>query len=315
MDRQDDPQPGDRGFALLVVILAAGVLALIVAGFSLSVRTEMRAASVAVENAKAEALADAGVQLAILSLIAARTQRSAAWQVPGDGRPTFCTIRGGLLRISIEDEAGKIDLNAAGERLLRSVLMGAGFGDSDAAARADAIIDYRDPDDQRRTHGAESADYRDGGRPAGPKNAPFARVEELVQVPGFEAAAVIRLRPFVSVHSGRPGLDYSVASRALTAILTEGYARLAASGGTAQQQLGQGGNRLPVEFSISTPRRVYAIRAEARTTGGSVFVREAVIELSRTRAGIGHVVREWRRGTGISADFSAPAAAIAPAPC
>lgn len=315
MGRQVDPQPNDRGFALLVVIWTAGVLALIVAGFSLSVRTEMRSAAVAVENARAEALADAGVQLATLSLITARAQRSAAWRFPPDGRPTFCTMAGGLLRISIEDEAGKIDLNAAGERLLRSLLMGVGYSEADAAGRADAIIDFRDPDDQPRVHGAESAAYRDAGLPAGPKNAPFVRVEELVQVLGLGTGALARLRPFVSVHSGQRGLDFSVTSPALTAIVTEGHARLSAGAGAAQRQPGSSGSRLPAELAIVSPRQTFAVRAEARTPGGSVFVRESVIELSRTRAGIDYGIREWRRGPGVSADLTAQGAGAELAPC
>ena len=308
-DDRNDPEFAEQGFALLVVIWTTGLLAMLVAGFSLAVRTEVRSASIAVENAEAEAMADAGVHLAVASLISARVNPPADRRIPADGSPSFCALGDrGILRISIEDEAGKIDLNVANDRLLRALFLGLGLSDAEAAARADAIIDFRDLDSQRRPSGAELMDYEAAGR-LGPKNAPFARAEELVQVAGMDPDSVLRLLPYVSVHSGQPGVGATVASKALIALVARGHAKLTAPVG--QQPISQPLAEMPAEFAVASPQRAYSIRAEARTVRGSIFVREAVVELSRTRAGISYGIKRWQRGQGISTDFNNARAANA----
>lgn len=279
------------------------MLALLVAGFSVSVRTEIRSASAAVESARAEAMADAAIHLAIQGLIADRATGAAKWRIAPDGTPRFCVLDKAMLRISIEDEGGKIDLNAANDRLLRATLMGLGLSEADAAAQTDAIIDFRDPDDQRRSFGAERDEYIAAGLLNGPKNAPFARVEELAQVLGVQQATLGRLLPFLSAHSGQPGLDATMAAPALKALVAQGYGKLSGRGGIEQPQISGAEDRLPVEFAMTSPQRVFAIRAEARTLRESLFVREAVVELSRSRAGLIYSIREWRRGRGVSPDF------------
>src|SRR5262250_1218690 len=61
-----------RGFVLLVVLSVLGLLAVVAASFAQVARNHMRLAAVASEGAKAEALADAGVHIVILDLVAAR---------------------------------------------------------------------------------------------------------------------------------------------------------------------------------------------------------------------------------------------------
>ena len=75
----------ERGFILIVVISALGVLALVAASFAQITSSHVRTAASAVQSAGAEALADAGVQLAILT--------------PGTG--TLGRMRDGALRSTV----------------------------------------------------------------------------------------------------------------------------------------------------------------------------------------------------------------------
>ncbi len=50
---------------------------------------------------------------------------------------------------------------------------------------SDSIVDFRDPDNFVRPHGAEVAEYRTASLSWGPKNAPFDGTEELQQVLGM----------------------------------------------------------------------------------------------------------------------------------
>ena len=204
----------DRGFILIVVISALGVLALVAASFAQITSSHVRTAASAVQSAGAEALADAGVQLAILDLVAGQPADASRRRFALDGTAQACEADGGgVLVISVQDEAGKVDVNAADERLLRALFTALEIPAS--AAAADAVLDFRDADGDRRPQGAERADYQSAGRPQGPKNAPLNVVDELEQVLGLSAADVASLRPHVTVYSGQSGIAPSLASASL----------------------------------------------------------------------------------------------------
>lgn len=297
------PARNDRGFALLVVILVTGLLAFIATAFSLAVRTEVRTVSIAIENAKAEAIADGAVHLAISALLIARKQGSSEWRFPPDGSSTLCTLLDGLVLIRIEDEFGKVDINGANDLLLRSVFVGMGVSEADAASYADAIIDFRDSDHHRRPNGAEAPEYRAAGLTAGPKNGAFLRVSELAQVIGLNSIVVERLSPYLTVHTGQRGLDPIFAPDALKAAIAQGYAQLGLATTTGLYSTNAGAPLLPSEFATRSPQRIFAIRAEARTHKNSVFVREAIVEITPARTGIAYSIKEWRRGRGVSPDL------------
>ncbi|MET0653448.1 MAG: hypothetical protein ABWY63_13120, partial [Hyphomicrobiaceae bacterium] len=110
------PEARERGFILIVVISALGVLALVAASFAQITSSHVRAAASAVQSAGAEALADAGVQLAILDLVAGQPADAARRRFAQDGSAHACEADGGgVLVISVQDEAGKVDVNTADE--------------------------------------------------------------------------------------------------------------------------------------------------------------------------------------------------------
>ena len=289
----------DRGFVLLVVLSVVGLLALVVATFANIARTQVKAAAASVESARAEALADAGVNLAILDVMAARENSAPQRRFALNAVPLTCSLEGdaAALTIAIQDEAGKVDLNIGSEALLRALILGAGVTGGEAAV--DAILDFRDTDDDRRPSGAERAEYRAAGRAQGPKNAAFFVVEELAGVLGMTQADVDRLRPFVTIYSGQTAIDPSTASSALLEVLSRGVGE---AGGLSFKGSAGGGARwafagapLPPELIAASIRRAFSVRSEARMPSGTVFVREAVVELGPTRSAA-YVVRRWNRG-------------------
>ncbi|MDX1483405.1 MAG: type II secretion system protein GspK, partial [Alphaproteobacteria bacterium] len=111
-----------RGIALVAVLWALVLLAVIAATVSRESRTQSRLARNFVDGAQAEALADGGVHRAIDGL--SRPVAAGGWRVDG-------TVYGwrrpdGEVRIRIEDEGGKVDLNRAGAALLRDLFLAAG---------------------------------------------------------------------------------------------------------------------------------------------------------------------------------------------
>jgi len=303
-----------RGFVLLLVLGALGLLAVVAATFAHVARNHMRLAAVAKESARAEALADAGVNIAILDLVAARASQSPDRRFAVDATPIACSIGGdgATLTIAVQDEAGKVDLNIAGEPLLRALVLGLGLSAGEAAV--DAILDFRDQDDDRRVAGAERADYLAAGRLSGPRNGPFLAVEELGSVLGITQADADRLRPFVTIHSGLTAIDTAVAPQGLVETLDRG---LSGGPGLFERQAGSStamgpGAALPPQFLAASTRRAFSVRSEARMSGGATFVREAVVEFVAPSPAA-FQVRRWYRGAAAAPD--APAAAQVLPPC
>ena len=300
-----EPSAGrkQRGFALLVVLSALGLLAIVAASFAHVARTHIKVAAVAGAGARAEALADAGVQIVIMDLVAARESGSLSRRFALDATPLACSAgNGAFLTLAVQDEAGKVDLNIASPMLIRALVLGLAAGAGEAAV--DAILDYRDQDDSRRIFGAERAEYLAAGRTHRPRNGPFVAVEELASVLGLTQADADRLRPAVTIHSGLPAIDANVAPTALVEALARGLDQggglglLEGEAGPAPSDLPARQHRtgLPPQFLSASTRKAFAVRAEARTAGGATFVREAVVEFVATAAAA-FQIRRWYRGS------------------
>ncbi len=288
------PSADDRGFALVTVLWIAGLLAVMTAGLSVSVRTHVRVVANVTESAKAEALADAGAALAVIDLVAARGTGEHRRRFPIDGQAVACSIPGeGVLTIAVSDEAAKIDVNSAGIPLLRALLAGLGVPVEKSAQLADAVFDFRDADDDRKPNGAESAEYRDAGLGWLPKNGPLQSIEELGQVYGFTPPLLARIRPYLSVYSGLEGVDASIAKADLITLLRSGIERSGGSlGGLAEFNESIA---LPSIFVVASPQRFFGVRVEARSSAGAVFVREAVLDAGSRQLPDYNFLR-WTRG-------------------
>ncbi len=203
------PRFSQRGLALVTVLWVLVLLSLMAASFARTTRTEVNLARNLIDNAQAEALAEAGVYLAILALL----DPDPARRPRADGTPWKVTFAGAEIAVSVQDEGGKIDLNQAPDELLRGLLLAAEWNDADgeavglddreADALVDAIRDFADADDLTRLNGAEDRAYADAGIPWGAKDAPFAAVEELQQVMGMTGALYRQVAPFLTVYSKR----------------------------------------------------------------------------------------------------------------
>jgi len=283
----------DQGFSLVLVLLVIAALALAATLFLQAVRGYGRTASAASAAAALEAFADAGIQLAIFDLTASARDGRRTRRLPIDGTSYHCApAPGALLRLQVQDDAGRVDLNVGSDRLIQALVRGLRL--EKAEAIADAILDYRDSDDNRRPAGAEIDEYAAAGRKAGPRNAPFLSVEELGQVLGLTSEVVALLRPHLTLNSGLEGIDPAAARPELVEIIARGE-----SGGKVVEIQGlRDRPDIPQELRATSMRRSFKIIADVRA-GASRYVREAMIELtsSRTRP---FLVRGWSRGNGIA---------------
>ena len=200
--------------ALLIVAVAASAASLMLAQQSAMLDQTMLVAS----RAQADMYAQAGFDWARGVLLAdgkgSTTDNLAeGWAQPIVGLP----IERALVAGDIADEQGRFNLNnvingtARSEsdiKLLRNLLALVDLSPD----LADAVVDWVDGDDDlTSTSGAESSYYLGLPRPYRAANAPFAQVDELYRVRGFDAAAVARLRPYVTALPERTAINVNTA--------------------------------------------------------------------------------------------------------
>jgi general secretion pathway protein K len=90
----------------------------------------------------------------------------------------------GEYEVQVQDESGKVSINAAGIEHIRNLIAAIGIPSPDAETIFDSIIDWRDPDNIPGPNGAENDYYAALQPPYLAKNAAFTAVEELLQVRG-----------------------------------------------------------------------------------------------------------------------------------
>lgn len=214
-----------RGIALVGVLWLLVLLTAVTVALTATVRGEIRAVGNTLSMTQAAYAAEGGIELGVLNLLTPQAQR---W--PTDGSLFETDFGDTRLRIAILDEAGKIDLNAAGYPLLNKLLLESGVDPDRAAHVADAILDWRDNDDLRRLNGAEDGDYRIAGLAYGTTDSDFLSVDELRLVLGMDASTFDKIRPALTVYSGLPGVNPQFASPQVTAVV-EGLAEAQTSAG------------------------------------------------------------------------------------
>jgi hypothetical protein len=90
------------------------------------------------------------------------------------------------LWVRVDNESQRVNLNTSADGEIKqkvSLMMGDDF-QREADAVSDCILDWRDPDDLTRMHGAEEKDYKAKGLTYRPANGPFSVMSELLLVMG-----------------------------------------------------------------------------------------------------------------------------------
>jgi len=262
-----------RGVALLTVLWLVGLLTLLVGGYSLLVRTEVQLARQQVQQQQARLLAEAGVALTLRQLL---QPGSEALQWGRDGAPHPLRLEPGELQLEVRDASGYIDLNRAQRPLLAALLRHLEVPFEARQRLLDRILDWRDADDLVRLQGAERRDYLAEGRQYGPKNDGFERVDELLWVPGMDAALLARARPYLTLYSGRDGVNPRAASPAMLKLLTANDEALVADILAARRQGGRLG-RLAQPTAGDSGRLQLQVRAQV--DGGARAELRVVAEL------------------------------------
>ncbi len=274
-----------RGVALIVVLWVVALLSLLATSFGLGVRREASLAAQRIENTRLLAACEAAVHYAAYHL--RLTDPTVRWRA--DGRIRSWRWDDVEVRLAVSGEAGKVDINRADAPLLQAVLKLAGADPAQLPALADAILDWRDRDRDRRPNGAEAPEYRAAGLSYLPADQFFGAVEEVGMVLGMTPELTRRLLPWITVH-GRRGIDPASAPAALLRALpgidpqaVEAYLQGRESGDVPPFPPVPG---IPFEKGSG---QVYAVQVQARRQGRMASL-QATIQI---RGGALHYL-EWR---------------------
>jgi general secretion pathway protein K len=224
----------EKGIALPLVLWFVTILSAIVFSFAVMARTETRAAFNFKEGVEKKLLAEGGIErgimeVAYISFFA--TQSATPGQKPAleefkvwktDGTPYRAQVGKGYSTMSIIDESGKIPINALTDGsgiILRNLLIRLGSNEEEAETIIDSILDWRDPDELHRLHGAESDYYTSLPNSYRAKNGNVDTLEELLLVRGvtrevlFGSATRKALMQYISVHSKKMSINVMAAPR------------------------------------------------------------------------------------------------------
>ena len=202
-----------KGIAQLVVLWALLLLGTLAMSFAFSMRTEAQASRNGLETSRAYFLARTGVGKTIVLLSTGATDNVLAAPVTGEED-------GATYEVRVVPENGKVDINRISEEGLKEILRNSGLSEDEVENMGDAILDWRDEDDERRPAGAEEQDYASLPEPVKPRNGRLASVGELRYVRGVPPEFFSRVLANVfTVDSGRPGVNINAAPLEILRVL------------------------------------------------------------------------------------------------
>lgn len=215
-----------RGFVIVAVLWLMVALGAVGLDQSLRNRTERLAAANAIDEARARSVALAGAEYARSRLTAALLERADElrsqgrrsrtrsmgrlfgrsdpfedpWRVPEELVVSEGALGDARFTLRVRDRGALLNVNEVDYESLRSFFaLGLRVDAADADAIANAIVDWRDPDDLPWPGGGEREEYLEEGRPVLPANRGFADVEELQFVRGMTPEILAQASPYLTV--------------------------------------------------------------------------------------------------------------------
>jgi general secretion pathway protein K len=166
---------GERGFALLSVMLVLALLAVVVTEFAVSTRLESSMIRSYKDGVLAVHLAEAGVQQALREVLGPGTIVA----LDDDGSLSFyrapdasavpikmsrlprqrVALGAGEFSYRISDEESRVNVNTAAPDRIERLLAAVGLDKQTRDTVNDSLQDWKDADDLHRANGAESEDY------------------------------------------------------------------------------------------------------------------------------------------------------------
>ncbi len=291
---------GERGFALVLTLVVTAILVALVTEFITEVYVDTSSRQYAVDAQQASLLAESGVFGSIKLLQRELGGQSYSSLQDRWATPLVLEEEKGSLRVTVEEENGKLSLNhvalpngtfnevyyGIAVRLLKKLGLSPDL--------CDTLADWVDENEEPHPGGAESVWYLAQKPPYHAKNSRLETLEELSLVKGFSGKPLEQLRPFVTVYADDPAapaapININTAPRELLLALDDRMTGALAdniieyrkttpfkSPAELTRVSGMESIATGLQTVLRTKGSVYRLRAEA-TVNGTIRVIEAVV--------------------------------------
>ena len=292
-----------NGVALVIVIWILSLLTLMAGSFAMSMRRESSVSMALIDSAKALAMAESGIILAEYNLSQPDTKQR--WVA--DGSIYELERPNGWIRIRIFSESGKVDINASSETQLMAVVAAVTDDSWEQQRLVNAILDWRDEDDDTRTLGAERKQYQQARLPYEPSNNAFQSLEELQLVLGFNEAIYNTLQPWLTIYSGEAEVNVDQAAPELLAVLAKDMERRQISDEALKNRLDsrnqQGQDQLDSQDDEETAadaafvgeNQTYTIIVEVKNEDEAAAGVEVVVKYQENEDGSPFEILDWKQ--------------------
>jgi general secretion pathway protein K len=253
------------GFALVAVIWSLGLIMLLGTAVIVDARYRTKTTSSLASVTATTAAAESAINLGIMTALTAKPDQIVKF-------PLRCRMPGGeQVTVTLEEEAGKVDLNTATPAVLARLFTALTLDQTMGTRIAGHIVQFRDPGAAR----ANDAKPRASSNNPDTKKIGFTTIMQLDQIDGISPGLFKAALRFVTVRSGRPEPVAEAASPALREALNL--------------------NQKPAAPSSGAPAgRSVTFRADVIAPDGTRFIREALISFAEN--GRPYLIREWRHG-------------------
>ncbi|MBR0697760.1 type II secretion system protein GspK [Bradyrhizobium lablabi] len=259
-----------EGFALIAVIWSLGLITLLSLALIVGARYRARVSSSYASALATELAAQSAIHLAVATALTGPAAEK-------DIFPLTCRMPGGeRATITVEEETGKVDLNAASLATLSRLFTALARDQSLGTRIAARVVEFRD---LARMKTASAA-------PTAPGTQGFTTIMQLDAIKEVSPSLFRSALRFITVRSGRPEPDPEAATPALLRLLNASAPQSATSS-----------RGFPTGGSVT-------IRADVSGPDGGRFIREALVLLG-SENGRPFVIREWRHGD-IGSEVLAP---------
>lgn len=173
-------RPDNRGLILIAVLWIVVLMTTLVAVMSQTSRLNMKMAGVALDDLRCKWACRGGTEYAIAVLNEDYRDTDCLSDLWSDNPDDLndVTLERCELTIRVVDEAGKLNVNT----VTKQQLMALPYMENEIA---DAILDWRDNNDNPRAEGAEGGYYENLEFPYTVRNGPFRTIRELLAVNGM----------------------------------------------------------------------------------------------------------------------------------
>lgn len=193
-----------RGIALAMLLWFLAALSLIAGGIVLQARVDIKLTQLHASRARAEAVGDGAIQLALNDL---RMLEGDEAELAETGFTGTYNVGGYGVDIRLQPLAGLLDLNKASEDLLVLLFSTVeGLGDNEARVAAERVVEWR----SSRAAAGDTPDAEEGESEL--RHGRFEAIEDLLFVPGVDRQIFEAVREVVYVsQGGQDGVDWASA--------------------------------------------------------------------------------------------------------